>query len=38
MRIARFEVDGLARYGVVEGDSVVEIRGDVFGSFDRTST
>ncbi|HCV28256.1 MAG TPA: hypothetical protein DGB32_08015 [Dehalococcoidia bacterium] len=38
MRIARFEVGRLARYGVVEGDSVVEIRGDVFGSFDTTST
>ena len=38
MRIARFEIDGLARYGVVEGDSITEIRGDVFGSFERTST
>jgi|TARA_B110000263_G_scaffold151656_1_gene131683 2-keto-4-pentenoate hydratase/2-oxohepta-3-ene-1,7-dioic acid hydratase in catechol pathway len=38
MRIARFEVGGLARYGIVEGDFVVEIRGDVFGSFDTTST
>ena len=38
MRIARFEIDALARYGVVEGDSITEIRGDVFGSFERTST
>ena len=38
MRIARFETGGLARYGVVEGDTVIEIRGDVFGTFDKTST
>lgn len=37
MRVARFRHQGRVRYGVVEGDEVVEIRGRIFGRFEKTN-
>ena len=37
MRIARFEAGGAIRYGVIEGDTITEIEGDVFGKLEQTS-
>lgn len=37
MRIARFEVGDSIRYGVIEGDTIIEIAGDVFAKFEQTS-
>lgn len=37
MRLARFRHQGRVRYGVVEGNEVVEIRGSVFGRFETTN-
>ena len=34
----RFEKDGAASYGIVEGDTIVAIEGDPFGRHKRTST
>ncbi len=38
MRWIRFEADGNAAYGLVEGDQVVEVRGDPFKGYERTAT
>ena len=37
MRIARFEIDGRVEHGIVQGDAIWEIDGDIFGTFERTS-
>lgn len=37
-RYARFRVDGRMAYGVVEGDRVREIKGDIFGDHQTTDT
>ena len=34
----RFEKDGAASYGIVEGDTVIAVDGDPFGRHTRTST
>ena len=38
MRWIRFEADGNAAYGLVEGDQVAEVRGDPFKGYERTAT
>jgi 2-keto-4-pentenoate hydratase/2-oxohepta-3-ene-1,7-dioic acid hydratase in catechol pathway len=38
MRFARFRVNGRERYGVVEGDRLREIRGNIFGKWRSTET
>jgi 2-keto-4-pentenoate hydratase/2-oxohepta-3-ene-1,7-dioic acid hydratase in catechol pathway len=38
MRWARFEQNGTAVYGVVEGDEVIPVRGSPFDGWERTST
>lgn len=32
----RFEVDGRVAYGIVEGDTVIELAGDLFGEWERS--
>ena len=36
MHLARYNVNGRVSHGIVEGDQIAEIAGDVFGSLDRT--
>jgi len=36
MRWIRFDKDGQAAWGIVEGDNVVEVRGDPFAGYERT--
>jgi len=36
MRWIRYEADGGAAYGIVEGDDVAEVRGDPFAGYERT--
>ena len=38
MRWIRFETNGHAAYGVVDGDTVNEVKGDPFGGYDKTAT
>jgi 2-keto-4-pentenoate hydratase/2-oxohepta-3-ene-1,7-dioic acid hydratase in catechol pathway len=38
MRWIRFDKDGKAAWGIVEGDNVVEARGDPFAGYERTGT
>lgn len=38
MRIARFEVNGTIRRGVVRDDTITEIEGDIFSEFEEAST
>ena len=38
MRLMKFSASGREAYGIVEGDRVVEIVGDLFGSHERTKT
>ncbi|MBI5327519.1 MAG: fumarylacetoacetate hydrolase family protein [Deltaproteobacteria bacterium] len=37
MKLARFLKNGLIKYGVVEGENIVEIEGSIFGDFKKTS-
>jgi len=37
MRWVRYEADGEAAYGLVEGDAVAEVRGDPFGGYEPTN-
>jgi 2-keto-4-pentenoate hydratase/2-oxohepta-3-ene-1,7-dioic acid hydratase in catechol pathway len=34
LRIARFVVDNCVKYGVVQGEKVVDVQGDIFGDFE----
>lgn len=36
MKLVRFETDGQVKTGLVEGDSVFELSGDIFGPYDKT--
>jgi 2-keto-4-pentenoate hydratase/2-oxohepta-3-ene-1,7-dioic acid hydratase in catechol pathway len=38
MRWIRFAADGHEAYGIVEGDSVVEVKGDPFAGYERTAS
>jgi 2-keto-4-pentenoate hydratase/2-oxohepta-3-ene-1,7-dioic acid hydratase in catechol pathway len=38
MRWIRYEGDGKAVYGIVEGDQVTEVRGDPFAGYERTAS
>ena len=38
MRWIRFETNGHAAYGVVDGDTVNEVKGDPFAGYDKTAT
>src|SRR5215469_12012888 len=38
MRWIRYEIDGKAVYGIVEGSEVTEVRGDPFAGHERTTT
>lgn len=38
MRWARFDNNGTASYGVVEGDTIIAVRGSPLGSWERTGT
>jgi 2-keto-4-pentenoate hydratase/2-oxohepta-3-ene-1,7-dioic acid hydratase in catechol pathway len=38
MRWLRYAADGRESYGIVEGDAVVEVRGDPFAGYERTAT
>ena len=38
MRWIRFETNGHAAYGIVEGDTVTEVNGDPFAGFEKTTT
>jgi 2-keto-4-pentenoate hydratase/2-oxohepta-3-ene-1,7-dioic acid hydratase in catechol pathway len=38
MRWLRYEADGRESYGIVEGDEVVEVKGDPFAGCERTAT
>jgi 2-keto-4-pentenoate hydratase/2-oxohepta-3-ene-1,7-dioic acid hydratase in catechol pathway len=38
MRWIRFESNGGAAYGIVEGDTVTEVHGDPFGGYEKTTT
>ena len=38
MRWIRFETNGQAAYGIVDGDSVTEVKGDPFAGYDKTAT
>jgi 2-keto-4-pentenoate hydratase/2-oxohepta-3-ene-1,7-dioic acid hydratase in catechol pathway len=37
MRWIRYETNGKAVYGIVEGDEVIEVRGDPFSGYERTA-
>ena len=37
MKLARFLKDGLIKYGIVEEEDIIEIEGNIFGSFKKTS-
>ena len=36
MHLARYSVDGEVHHGIVEGDTIAEISGDLFGDLERT--
>ena len=38
MRWLRYEADGREAYGIIEGDEVVEVRGDPFAGYQKTAT
>ena len=38
MRWARFEQNGTPTYGVVEGDTIIPVRGSPFDAWERTPT
>jgi 2-keto-4-pentenoate hydratase/2-oxohepta-3-ene-1,7-dioic acid hydratase in catechol pathway len=38
MRWARFDDNGTATFGVVEGDTIIPVRGSPFGTWERTAT
>src|SRR6185437_9796650 len=38
MRWIRYEANGKPTYGILEGDTVVEVTGDPFAGYERTST
>ena len=38
MRWLRYEADGRESYGIIEGDEVVEVKGDPFAGYERTAT
>jgi 2-keto-4-pentenoate hydratase/2-oxohepta-3-ene-1,7-dioic acid hydratase in catechol pathway len=38
MRWLRYEADGREAYGIIEGDDVVEVKGDPFAGHERTAT
>ncbi len=38
MRWMRYEADGAIRYGIVEGDQVLDVKGDPFAGYEKTST
>ena len=38
MRWIRFETNGHAAYGIVEGDMVTEVKGDPFAGYEKTAT
>jgi len=38
MRWIRYETNGQATHGIVEGDTVIEVRGDPFAGYERTAT
>src|SRR5437899_5789817 len=38
MRWVRYETNGHPTYGIVEGDTVTEVKGDPFAGYKRTST
>ena len=37
MRWVRYEMDGRAVYGILEGNDVTEVRGDPFSGYERTT-
>ena len=37
MKLARFLKDGLVRFGIVEGENIIEIEGSIFSNFKKTS-
>ena len=37
MKLARFLKDGLVKFGIVEGENIIEIEGSIFGSFKKTA-
>src|SRR6266446_6926860 len=38
MRWLRYEADGRPSYGIIEGDEVVEVKGDPFAGYEMTRT
>jgi len=38
MRWLRYEADGREAYGIIEGDEVVEVKGDPFAGYQKTAT
>ena len=38
MRWIRFETNGRAAYGILEGDMVTEVKGDPFAGYEKTAT
>src|SRR5580704_1186905 len=38
MRWIRYEANGQPVYGIVEGDTVTEVRGDPFAGYEKTTT
>ena len=38
MRWLRYAADGREAYGIIEGDEVVEVKGDPFAGYERTAT
>lgn len=38
MRWMRYEAEGAVRYGIVEGDQVLDVKGDPFAGYEKTST
>lgn len=37
LKLARFLKDGIIKYGIIEGENVIEIEGSIFSSFKKTS-
>jgi hypothetical protein len=37
MRWVRYEANGHPAYGIVEGDTVTEVKGDPFAGYERTA-
>src|SRR5512142_1028522 len=38
MRWLRYQADGREAYGIIEGDEVVEVKGDPFSFYEKTAT